>query len=187
MATPVAAGTAALIRQYFVDSTFWASMCDPSYPLCAKGTFSPKGTLVKALMMNSGVAMKTFQGGSSPVGRVTLQHPPDIFQGYGRVNLSGILPLVNYTEAPFALFVDQASLYQLTEITYKVTVKSLSRPLKMTLSYFDPPNPEFAARVLVHDLDLLLISPTGSIYYGNTYQPSNTAVRDELNNVSYCE
>ncbi len=43
MATPVAAGNAALIKQYFEDEKFYAHYCDASYVMCQKGAFSPSG------------------------------------------------------------------------------------------------------------------------------------------------
>ena len=71
----------------------------------------------------------------------------------------------------------------LTQYTYTVSVLTDKHPLKVTLTWFDPPNPEFAARVLVHDLDLLVFSPSGSLFNGNA-ATAGTGERDELNNVS---
>ena len=166
MATPIVAGTAALVMQYFKDPKFWVTYCNPAYLLCSNGAFSPLGPTVKALLMHSGVAMDR-----GPA--------PDVYQGYGRVDLLNILPLATYSKSPYTLFLDQGTITPLTEYTYKVTVKSTLQPLKVTVSWFDPPNTEFAARVLVHDLDLLLVSPSGNIFYGN----GGVNVRDELNNV----
>ena len=166
MATPIVAGTAALVIQYFEDPMFWVSYCNPAYILCSKGAFRPLGPTVKALLLHSAEAM---DGGPAP----------DVYQGYGRVDLLNILPLVTFSTSPYTLFLDEATITPLTEFTYKVTVKSILQPLKVTISWFDPPNTEFAARVLVHDLDLLLISPSGDVFYGN----GGINVRDELNNV----
>ena len=181
MATPVSAGTAALLIQYFQDENYWHAYCNPNYFLCKNGTFTPKGPTIKALFMHSGAAMTVYQG-LGGAGRVQLKLKPDIFQGYGRVNLFNILPLTNYTECPYTLFIDEAVLTPLSEYTYTINVKSTSQPLVVTLSWFDPPNPEFAARVLVHDLDILLTGPDNTVYNGNN-QNSNKNIRDELNNV----
>ena len=183
MATPVTAGTAALILQYFQDPAFWKAKCDPSYALCARGPFTPKGSLTKALLMHSGVPMDQYRG-DWRVGRVTLKHTPDIFQGYGRVNLANILTLSGYKDTPYTLFVEQAHLMPFTELVYKVTVKTLTKDLRVTLAWFDPPNPEFAARVLVHDIDIVIVSPTMTQYYGNSFE-ADKGVRDELNTVTY--
>ena len=152
--------------QYFKDPKFWVTYCNPAYVLCSNGAFSPLGPTVKALLMHSAVAMDR-----GPA--------PDVYQGYGRVDLLNILPLATYSKSPYTLFLDQTTITPLTEFTYKVAVKSTLQPLKVTISWFDPPNTEFAARVLVHDLDLLLVSPSGKIFYGN----GGINVRDELNNV----
>ena len=177
MATPIVAGTAALMIQYFKNAKFWASFCNPAYFLCSNGAFSPLGPTIKALLMHSAVGMNSYI--SSSGFSIPLTTTPDFNQGYGRIDLLNILPLVIYDKCPYALFLDEAVLTPLTEYTYKVYVKSLSQPLKATISWFDPPNTEFAARVLIHDLDLLLISPSGSIFYGN----GGAGIRDELNNV----
>ena len=46
MASPAAAGSGALIRQYFVDQTFryWTTVCNSAYSMCK--SFTPSGTIV---------------------------------------------------------------------------------------------------------------------------------------------
>lgn len=182
MATPVVAGTAALVLQYFQDPKFWAKLCDPQYALCSGGAFTPSGVLMKALLLHSGKAVSGYDGNA----HVVLSDPPDVYQGYGRVNLQSILPTVVHTDAPFTLFMDQNSLAELTEKTYAVEVTSTGQPLKVTLSWFDPPNEVFAAKYLLHDLDLVLEDPQGQVFYGNAQASDGTPAlgshRDELNN-----
>ena len=172
MATPAAAASAALIRQYFQDPSFWAATCNKSYEICTTGSFSPSGYLLKALLLHSGVGIIT------PTGNVPDQH-----QGYGLINLYTLLPL---RDSKFQLFVDDASLTEFTQISYQVQVYSSAAPLKVTLSWFDPPNEVFAAKVLLHDLDLLLVNPSGQTLLGNSWttngKPFKGATRDELNN-----
>lgn len=62
MSTPVAAGNAALVHQYFHDPHFWARLCDPTYPLCAEGKFHPSGAMVKALMIHATVPCNLYEG-----------------------------------------------------------------------------------------------------------------------------
>lgn len=182
MATPISAGNAALVRQYFEDEKFWASLCEPSYPRCSKGSFPPSGPMIKALMIHSGVPMHRYLGQGGRVGTIDLQQPPDIYQGYGRIDLSNILPLTDHKSSDFTLFVEDAVLTPLTEVIHVINIKTVTSPLKVTVTWFDPPNPEFAARVLIHDLDLIITSPNGDVYYGNTHLTSLTPNRDELNN-----
>ena len=86
---------------------------------------------------------------------------------------------------PYTLFVDQKELKNLTELVYTVTVKSTLEDFKITLSWYDPPTAEFAARNIIHDLDLVVVSPSSIPYYGNTVvtDAAYTGIRDELNNV----
>eukprot|EP01032_Pedospumella_encystans_P012778 gene12778-14757_t len=183
MATPVVAGTAGLIVQYFQDVKFWKKFCDPQYAFCK--VFTPSGILLKALLLQSGKSVNGYDGNNG----VRLSSLPDIYQGYGRVNLASLLPQMVYTDAlsPFTLFMDEMKLSELTEKVYTVHVTSSAQPLKVTLSWFDPPNEVFAARFLLHDLDLLIESPSGQVFYGNALVGSNDTPglgtqRDEINN-----
>lgn len=54
MAAPAAAGTALLIRQFFMDKAFWAATCSHALPRCRAGAFVPSGYLVKAVFLHSG-------------------------------------------------------------------------------------------------------------------------------------
>jgi hypothetical protein len=191
MATPVAAGNAALIKDYFNRNQYWYKYCNKSYRLCrtASSAISISGVMLKALVLHSGQAVSAYDGSSSGRGLVS-SHVPDIYQGYGRMTLANILPLQFYSSSSsssFDLYIDEASLASLSERVYEVDVEDSNRPLKVTLSWYDPPNDIFAARLLLHDLDLLLESPQGVIYHAN--QPavtvssvSDSGNRDELNN-----
>jgi len=121
MATPAAAGIGLLVRQYFMSSSsaFWAGHCNLANSFCR--AFTPSGVLVKAVLLQSGSAMRMFDGGgtntydrmltpaplpfhatSSSAGSndVILGAPPDQFQGYGRVTLSNVLPLTGVYLSP---------------------------------------------------------------------------------------
>ena len=182
MAAPVIGGSTALIFQYFTDPRFWAALCNPRYRFCRRGAFSPKGTLLKALILQSGSPLASYNG------RVTLSNPPDVYQGYGRMDLSLLLPTVasDNESSSFTLYVDQGQLRELTERRYTVAVASSSQQLKVTLSWFDPPNEVFAGKYLLHDLDLVVEDPSGQYtFYGNSPNrdgiPAVGASRDETN------
>ena len=87
MSSPVVAGAASLVRQYFMDGFY------PSGRANRTDRFSPSGMLVKAVLLGSaatlnGTALNTNQElGSAPSG----------MQGYGRLDLSRALPLGNGT------------------------------------------------------------------------------------------
>ena len=102
MASPSAAGAAALIRQYFIDtnSTYWSIICNEAYIFCQG--FEPSGVLVKAVLLQSGSGMQQFWDVNNNL--QPLGPPPDFIQGYGLIKLSNALPLSN--SGTFDLFVD---------------------------------------------------------------------------------
>lgn len=190
MAAPVVGGNVALVHQYFSNSSYWASVCSPTYPHCKDGSFTPKGSLVKALILHSGDIMTQYQGSGS-LSQVPLNSIPDFFQGYGRLTLSNILPLKPYenTSESYSLFVETFRLVELSEIVIEVDIERSDAPFRVTISWYDPPIEVFAAKVLVHDIDLVIVNPKGEIFYGNT--PSSSietgksppaSNRDEMNN-----
>lgn len=81
MATPVVAGAATLVRQYFVDGFY------PSGRGRASDGFLPTAALVKAALINGAEAMNGFTEVGLP-----LEPPPSVRQGHGRVHLGRSLP-----------------------------------------------------------------------------------------------
>ena len=130
MASPAAAGTALLIRQYFMDNNhqFWTKYCKTSYSMCQ--SFSPSGVLIKAALIHSGTQMAIYDGFANGYSNIQqLGAPPDNTQGYGRINLMNVLPLVNVNK--FDLFVDDLHyLPQNNAVTYRVDITDTSQTLK---------------------------------------------------------
>ncbi len=131
MASPGAAGTALLVRQYFQDpgSKFWRVVCNKNYLFCK--SFTPSGVLIKATLLHSGSKMTQFNGAACGCGTAskTLGAPPDSTQGYGRITLSNVLPLAGTFK--FDLFVmDLTRIYANTKIIYHAVVTSSATPLK---------------------------------------------------------
>ncbi|CAM9613438.1 unnamed protein product, partial [Ectocarpus sp. 13 AM-2016] len=82
MATPVVAGAAAMIRQYFVQGWYPSGIATPS------NIFNPSNALIKAMIVTSGTAMASYDNSA---GSTTLGSPPDAIQGFGRVLLDSVL------------------------------------------------------------------------------------------------
>jgi hypothetical protein len=191
MATPVVAGNAGLIVQYFSDPRFWKKYCNPAYSRCRSAQSTPlqiSGSLLKALVLHSGKGMAAYHG---PSKMTTLGYPPDNYQGYGRMDLAQLLPLSVYQSSPVQLFIEENSLAQLTERKYFITFPSQAVtgavPFKVTLSWRDPPNREFVSQLVLNDLDLVVTDPAGNSFFGNspnsqTGTPVLGARRDEMNN-----
>jgi hypothetical protein len=207
MATPLVSGTALLIRQYFMDSQFWAALCNTRYSTCRSGNFTPSGFLLKSLILHSGRAVPLY---SNPLydlqntfSSFALSSPPDFFQGYGEIQLTNILPLANgrgleagidlvvfdrleigsFSTVQFDIDFSQTMKTQQRAhnantntkhhdttsdtITSDTTTSAAVRPLKLTLVWYDPPSLlGSGASLLIHDLDLVVVGPSGDVYLG---------------------
>ncbi|CAE7445591.1 aprX_2 [Symbiodinium microadriaticum] len=95
-----------------------------------------------------------------------LTAPPDLWQGWGQVLLGNVLPIPGVYD--FDLFVaDYESLMSLQQRTYTVSVTSSAYPLRATIAWTDAVNVVWAAKSLLNDFDLTIITPSGVTLYGN--------------------
>lgn len=146
MATPLTAGAVALIRQYLRT---------------VKAIPSPSAALLKAALIAGAVPIQRRSG------------PPDIEQGFGRVDLDGVLS----PPAPLtATFVEGPKLATGQAQALPLQINSAGQPLKVVMAYTDYPGEN-----LINNLNLLVRAPDGTIHVGNA-QPDETAT-DSINNV----
>ncbi|CAM9132446.1 unnamed protein product, partial [Laminaria digitata] len=157
MACPIVAGASAMVRQYFLDASFYfddvteRGWCDDD--ACMRGSFSPSSATIKALLINSANLM----GGSSE---------PDGHRGFGRIHLEMGMPLEG--DGDLALFVaDSAntSIPELTQHEFSFEVDAgAGLDFRATLSWIDPPATALATVQLVNNLDLVIFSPSGTTH-----------------------
>ena len=83
MATPLIAGAAALVRQYFQQGMY------PTGAPTTSNQFNPSGPLVKAVLIGGAAGLSGFE----PDTGLPLAPPPSFRQGFGRLQLSQSLPL----------------------------------------------------------------------------------------------
>ncbi len=170
MAAPAAAGAGALIRQYFTSGFY------PSGLPNASDGFTPSGQLIKAALVNSAVDMTGEPGF------------PSAREGWGRVQADNatyfdgdnrrLLIRDVFNSSPNALSTG-------SQVSVPVEV-SAGQPLKITLAWADAPAAVNATFAPINDLDLLVISPTGDVYFGNFFvggQSSPGGNRDSINNL----
>ena len=156
MAAPGAAGSAALIVQYYRDNF----------------GYTPSPALMKAVMAN----------GAEPMASTYAY--PGMGQGFGRVNVAKSL-LGNLTYQVFSED-QKVSLATNEQMMYNASVMSQDSPLKVMLAWTDPPGTASANRELVNNLDLEIVSPSGLTYYGNNFTNGESRVggnQDDLNNL----
>ncbi|CBN78745.1 peptidase S8 and S53 [Ectocarpus siliculosus] len=154
--TAVASGAAAMVRQYFRDSSFYSADVE-SRGFCDQGftcdSFSPMATTVKAMLINSANVM----GGGNE---------PDTERGFGRIHLEAGMPLGGAGD--MALFVADSSdheVYSDEKLKFYFNVDpDAGMELRATLSWNDPAASSLSGDQLVNDLDLRVYAPDGTRY-----------------------
>lgn len=150
MAAPVAAGAAALVRQYLREGYY------PGVPgLLEGGAIEPSAALVKAMLIDGAAPLDT--GGP----------PPTRQQGWGRVQLDRTLTFSDSVRQ-LAVLDSPASFSSAEESPFEWQFQSNGvGDLRVTLVYTDPPALPGANPALVNDLDLEVVTPGGTLLRGN--------------------
>ncbi|MDD5616774.1 MAG: S8 family serine peptidase [Candidatus Methanoperedens sp.] len=154
MSTPLTAGAAALVRQYYVNSSI-----------------APSSALIKATLINTAKNM-TGQY-ASPKKDVTGQ--PDNNQGWGRVDPGRL--------KEEKVFVDNITGINTGKFNETNVTVYGSRTFVATLVWTDYPGLAAAAKELVNDLDLIVTDPAGQQFYGNDFTVPYNSSYDSTNNV----
>jgi hypothetical protein len=169
MASPGAAGMAALVRQYYRDGYF------PTGGAAPADGFTPSAALIKATMLSSTTSMAGT--GAGPV--------PDACQGWGRVLLEDALYFTG--QARRLVATDDPGFPQGgagQDRTFVVEVAA-GQSLRATLAWTDFPSTPAASVNLNNDLDLEVFGPSGT-FLGNVLaqgQSTTGGAPDRLNNV----
>lgn len=182
MSTPLMAGTAALVRQYFTEGWY------PTGVKTAANAFVPSGALLKAMIVNAGTRAtfkqqadlsSTMWNGMLPVGM-----PPDIYQGFGIVRMSRVLR-IGATSTAINLFVQDRKPMQTGDLTVlKFSIPPRQRrfePFECTLTWTDPAPASGAAQLVLNNLDLS--ATLDSDARNRTIFPNTLARADRLNTV----
>ncbi|HET9422174.1 MAG TPA: S8 family serine peptidase [Nocardioides sp.] len=166
-AAPVAAGAAALVRQYFEDGKSLGSARQDG------GYVAPTGALVKAMLVGS-----TVVPGALPSGLVDGR-------GWGAIDLGRVLDFGESTRRLLVHDVRHASGLVTGDAWTADLLVSSGMPLVVVLVWTDPPGAPGADPV-VNDLDLVLTNPAGDSYLGNVTVGGSSVVGgqpDRRNNV----
>ena len=192
MASPLAAGLGALVRQYFTDGFHPTGEANPA------DARVPSAALIKALMINGARNMtgRLYDRRNMPQDFGPLADAPSNVQGWGRVMLDDVLYFAGESRRLLLVDVPNATGLNTGEaVRAHFTVAGPAEPLKLTLVWTDAPGQASASGALVDDLDLELAAPDGTIYRGNQWTADDINVpgdkqslpdpvgRDAVNNV----
>ena len=158
MATPLTAGAATLVRQFYIDTQKESSV---------------SSALIKATLINGAVDLYPGQFGFSSVKEIPTVRPNN-HEGWGRVDLKNSL----FPDHRMMFYSDeQEGIKQGETLEYTATVVDSSEPLRVTLVYSDYPGATSAFKVLVNDLDLILTQGDKKFF------PNGKTSPDRINNV----
>lgn len=167
MSTPLAAGAAALMREYLINE---------------KGLPTPSAALIKAALLNSAEDISPGQYGTGTTQEIPDPPVPNNVEGWGRLNLgNGVYP-----SYPFDIFYydvsgpDSLSTGDYDE--YIINVSDSGKPLKINLVWTDYPGSPAANGGLVNDLDLRVTDPSLNIHYPDNALPTPASF-DRVNNL----
>jgi len=170
MATPVAAGAAALVREYFTKGYYTVGA--PS----ARKIIVPPGALIKAALINSGQPVKRVL--TSSYGQAKMSTLYDEYQGFGRVSLEHALRFPDTTFDLFAISTNMTNRLA-DDVSFEPTfynsgntnhtfVIQASGDFKVSVVWMDPPGKSNVALMLVNDIDLSIINlGNGVVHYPN--------------------
>lgn len=179
MATPTAAGAAALLRQYLTDGFYPTGSSVPS------DSRNPTAALLKAMVLHGAVDI-----GQTSQGAILNSLAPDQDQGWGRVCLDTAAFFSTPSRDSRRIRIwdrPNASGLATGEIEpFQIQVAS-GQALKATLVWTDPPASSLSGSALVNDLDLELRAPGWTaLYRGNNFSGGQSlpdGVADRVNNV----
>ena len=180
MATPIAAGAATLLRQYFLDGYYPTGAAVPA------DSMVPSAALLKAVIINGAQPLKGTDSNGDPI-----DPPPSPKQGWGRVSLASSVRLeVNGIDVDAAdtvtnlIVVDElespmTALHEIRGVC--VHVEGSVEALRATLTWMDPPADIVSDGAIVNDLDLSLYSLAGDDQSERLWPLPG--LEDSLNNV----
>jgi hypothetical protein len=179
MATPTAAGAATLLRNYLRKGYY------PTGAANSTDRIIPSSALIKAMLINGAVEI-----GAAGQSTMLTSLYPNTSQGWGRLLLDTALFFSQPSRESRGLRLwdkwNGEGLETGEEDSYSIYVSSSSEPLKVALTWTEPPPSPFSGIALCHDLDLEVSAPNGDIYRGNCFDLGSSypnGGKDSLNNV----
>jgi hypothetical protein len=157
MGTPLAAGSAALVREYLINE---------------RGHSQPSAALIKAALLNSAEDLSPGQYGTGSTQEIPNPPVPNNVQGWGRLNFgSGVYPVFPFN----IIYHDERNGLNTTEYRdHIVYVSDSNYPLRINLVWTDYPGSPAAQGGLVNDLDLQATDPTSNIHYADNASQKST-------------
>ncbi len=169
-ATPIVCGLAGLLMEMWADDSdsdgkniFGVAVpsCNPATENCVFKR-RPHMTTAKAMLINTANQYDWITGcsGGSPPPNCDITRNA---QGWGVPNVKNVYDL----RQKMVIINETQLLLELGAVVYNVKVNTGEPFLKATLVYADPPGTTSSTIHRINDLGLKVISPSGTVYWGN--------------------
>lgn len=170
MACPSTTGTASLIRQYFTDGYY------PTGVAGANPSINPSGALLRAAIMNAGQDMTAVSAASTIGGAGTVAYPNNR-EGWGRLVADASLAFPGDVRRMVVRDIwsgqvgspnpDSLTTGEVFEMEFDVN--STGQQLRVTMTFTDLAASIGAAFAPINNIDLEVVSPSGTVYLGNRF------------------
>ena len=153
-ATPITAAYSGLVFQMWADGVFAGG------PGLGRDVFNsrPHASTAKALMIHSAFQY-AFSGTGGDKARA--------HQGWGMADIQNLYETAEDHGWGLPILIDESAIITPLD-THSYSLDSNgTEPLKVTLVYADPPGTPAAAIDRINDLTLRVVSPSGTVYWGN--------------------
>ncbi len=158
MATPLTAGSAALVRQYIVERG---------------GIAKPSAALVKAAMIGGARSLAPGQYGTGAAQEIPFSRPNTV-EGWGQTDIEQSV----HPAGLMIRLIDAAAPSTGETNSYTITVEKPGYPLEIVLCWMDYPGTAGAAVSLINDLNLNVTDPATNALF-----PNGLSVNDSRNTV----
>ena len=158
MATPLVAGTAALVRQYAIERG---------------GVTNPSAALLKAMLIGGARSLTPGQYGTGATREIPAASPNTV-EGWGQPDIEATV----HPSGRMVRLYDRINASAGSTNTFAVTVTVSNTPLDIALAWIDYPATAGAGITRVNDLDLRVTAPDGATFF-----PNGGVARDILNTV----
>jgi hypothetical protein len=177
MATPAAAGAAAIVRQYFSLGYY------PSGAPKSSDARNPSGALVKAMLIASASGMTGLwdDANKNDDNWKPMPAAPSFQEGWGRIDLERVLYFSDSVSQ--SLLVEEGNLTTGDEKTFEVKVTKGQKTFAVVIAWTDPPAQVSTTNALINDLDLEVTDPSGTTWKGNAAGVYGSSYIDRENNV----
>ena len=156
MAAPFISGAATLIRQYLEEGYYLTGTKNESNKI------EPTANLLRAILINTAIALEE------------KYEVPNFKTGFGVPKLDEAIIFANTSSKGYR-FINNIDVSSNKHYTAYINIKEQGE-IRVSMAFTDTPLDEESIIPLSADIDLIVVSPTGRIFYGNGKEETHSTI-----------